>query len=354
MKNKKVLIAMSGGVDSSVAAYLLKKEGYNLTGVFFDLGQINCQASLKSAEKTAKKIGIPLKKINLRNQFKKMVINKFLSEFKKGNTPNPCVVCNKKIKFENLLSLANKMKINYIATGHYTKPHKGLTFVKLLLAKDKTKDQSYFLYNLNQKILSRTIFPLGNLIKEQVKKMADNWKLPYLKKESQDICFLKGDHNNYLRKNLKKIKLGKIVDSHSKIYGTHCGLPFYTIGQRIDLGGLPIPYYIVAKNRKRNLLIIASLVEEKKYWKKEVKIKNVNWISGKAPNLDIKCPSGHLMSKLLKARIRYRQPLENCKLKIENSKNYFVTFNKPQRAVTSGQSLVIYKGQELIGGGIII
>ncbi|MFH1956640.1 MAG: tRNA 2-thiouridine(34) synthase MnmA, partial [Patescibacteria group bacterium] len=287
----------------------------------------------------------------LKKEFKKEIIKYFLDSFKMGETPNPCVICNKKIKFENLLKLADKMKFDYFTTGHYVKKIEGRKW-KVVIAKDLNKDQSYFLYRLNQKILKRALFPLGDYTKEEVRKMADKWGLPYLKKESQDICFLSGDHNKYLRKNLNRIKPGKIIDNQGKIYGNHCGLPFYTIGQRIDTGGLPVPYYVVEKNIRKNLLIVASLFEEKKYWKKEVKIKNVNWIAGKAPNcLDTRCPKGHRVS--FKARIRYRQGLQSCKLRVTRH-GLLVTFMKPQRAVTPGQSLVIYSGKELIGGGIII
>lgn len=349
---------MSGGVDSSVAAAILKNRGFDVSGVFLDLGQINFKESLKSAEKTAEKIGIPLTSVNIRKEFKKEIIGYFLEEFKKGNTPNPCVKCNKRIKFGLLLKLAEKMKFDYLATGHYIRPksfflqdgHQGKFFRKedfrLLQAKDKTKDQSYFLYNLTQKQLGKLLFPLGNYTKEEVKKMADEWKLPYLKKESQDICFLKGGHNEYLKKYLA-LKKGKIITADNKIIGEHEGLPLYTIGQRHGFSrGGGVPYYVTGKNIKKNLLIAASKADEEKYFKKEVKIKNVNWISGKAP--DIK--------KIYKARIRYRQPLQNCRISSYQpaASTCHVEFIKSQRAVTPGQSLVIYRGNELLGGGIIV
>lgn len=334
---------MSGGVDSSMAAILLKNRGYDTSGVFLNLGQVNLKEALKSAKKVAKKIGIPLKIIDLRKQFKKEIIAYFLRGYKEGITPNPCVQCNKQIKFGLLLKLAEKLKFDYLATGHYTKVkplfYKGLTFVKLLQAKDKTKDQSYFLYNLKQKQLGKLLFLLGNYTKEEVRKMADKWKLPYLKKESQDICFLDCEHNEFLKKHLK-LKKGKIATADGKIIGGHDGLPLYTIGQRHGFSrGGGVPYYVVAKNIKKNLLIVASKADEPKFCKKEVEIKNVNWINGKAPE----------EKKIYKARIRYRQPLQNCRIK----KNK-VIFLRPQRAVTPGQSLVIYNGCELLGGGIIV
>ncbi len=337
---------MSGGVDSSMAAILLKNRGYDTSGVFLNLGQVNYKNAFHSAKKVAQKIGIPLKIIDLRKQFKKEIIAYFLKGYKEGITPNPCVKCNKDIKFGLLLKWAEKWKYDYFSTGHYIKKskiksQKSKIIYKLFQARDKTKDQSYFLYNLTQKQLVKLLFPLGNYTKEEVRKMADDWRLPYLRKESQDICFLDCEHNEYLKKHLKLKN----------------DLPLYTIGQRHGFSrGGGVPYYVVAKNIKKNLLIVASKADESKFYKKEVEIKNMNWISGKAPNLDIKCPLGHLMSKLYKARIRYRQPLQSCRIVAVKppSGGFTAKFTKPQRAVTPGQSLVLYRGNELLGGGIIV
>ncbi len=343
---------MSGGVDSSVASAILRNKEFEVSGVFLNLGQVNLKEALKSAKKVAQKIGIPLKIIDLRKQFKKEIIAYFLKGYKEGITPNPCVQCNKDIKFGLLLKLMKKWKYDYFSTGHYVRLSKG----RIFQAKDKTKDQSYFLYNLKQKQLGKLLFPLGNYTKEQVRKMADERHLPYFKKESQDICFLDCEHNEFLKKHLK-LKKGKIATASGKIIGEHDGLPLYTIGQRHGFSrGGGIPYYVVAKDIKKNLLIVASKANEEKFYKKEVEIKNANWISGKAPHLDIKCPSGHLMSKLLKARIRYRQPLQSCRIAAVKPPlgGFTAKFAKPQRAVTPGQSLVLYRGRELLGGGIIV
>ncbi|MBU2263064.1 tRNA 2-thiouridine(34) synthase MnmA [Patescibacteria group bacterium] len=340
-KKKRILVAMSGGVDSSVAAALLKNGGYDVAGIFLDLGQFNLKESLKGAKKTAEKIGIPLKILDLRKQFKKEVIDYFIKGYENGITPNPCVKCNKQIKFGLLLKLMKKWKYDCLSAGHYIRLQRNLKsqISNLKMAKDKTKDQSYFLYNLKKGQLGKLLFPLGNYTKEKIKKMADGRKLPYLKKESQDICFLTGGHNDYLKKNIK-LKKGKIITVDGKIIGEHQGLPLYTIGQRHGFSkGGGIPYYVVSKNLKKNFLIVASKIDEEKYYKKEIKIRNINWISGNPP-------AG---GKIYKARIRYRQGLQSCRIKGTK-----VIFTKPQRAVTPGQSLVIYKGQELIGGGIII
>lgn len=326
---------MSGGVDSSVVAEILKRQGHEVSGVFLNLGQVNYKEALKSAGKVAEKIGIPLKIIDLRKQFKKEIIAYFLRGYKEGITPNPCVKCNKDIKFGLLLKLAEKLKFDYLATGHYVRLRQG----RIFQAKDKIKDQSYFLYNLKQRQLGKLLFPLGNYTKEEVKKMGDEWHLPYLKKESQDICFLDCEHNEFLKKHLK-LKKGKVATADGKIIGEHDGLPLYTIGQRHGFSrGGGIPYYVVARDIKKNLLIIASKADEEKFYKKEIVIKNVNWISGNPPD----------MSKVYKARIRYRQPLQSCRIK-----NNKVIFLRPQRAVTPGQSLVLYRGKELLSGGIIV
>lgn len=338
-KKTKIFVAMSGGVDSSVAAMLLSaRGGHEVQGVFLNLGQVNLRETLKSAKKVAQKIGISLKIINLRKQFKKEIIGYFLKGYKKGITPNPCVRCNKDIKFGLLLKLAEKLKFDFLATGHYIRSQRNLK-----IAKDKTKDQSYFLYNLTQWQLGKLMFPLGNYTKGEVKKKADEWRLPHLKKESQDICFLPSDHNKFLRKNLK-LKKGKVITIDGKIIGEHDSVMFYTIGQRHGgfSGGGGVPYYIVAKDIKKNLIVVADKVNEKKFYKKEVEIESVNWISGRAPNLN----------KTYKARIRYRQPLQSCKVRVTRNAAR-VIFAQPQRAVTPGQSLVLYDGKTLLGGGII-
>ncbi|MBU4223884.1 tRNA 2-thiouridine(34) synthase MnmA [Patescibacteria group bacterium] len=353
---KKTFVAMSGGVDSSVAASLLKQQGYGVVGVFLRLAP-GCKEPERAARAVAKKIGIKFLVWDWREEFKKRIIDYFISEYAAGKTPNPCVVCNKLIKFSKFLKEAKMAGADRIATGHYIKKLK-IENYKLKIAKDKSKDQSYFLYNLNQKILGKTLFPLGDFMKKEIKKMADDLRLPYLKKESQDICFLKGGHNEFLKKNLK-LKKGKIITADEKIIGEHDGLPLYTIGQRRGFGkGGGVPYYVVYKNIRKNLLIVASKADEKKIYKKEAKIKNVNWISGKSPDcLETGFPSGNPVSKLLKARIRYRQPLQSCRIvdlpRRPATSTCHVEFIKPQRAITPGQSLVIYDGQTLLGGGII-
>jgi tRNA-specific 2-thiouridylase len=370
-KRNKVVVAMSGGVDSSVAAALLEKQDYDVIGIFLRFwkgpgaGENRCCSteSEKRARKVAKILKIPFYVFNFEKEFKKRIVDYFLDEYKKGITPNPCVVCNKEIKFGLLLEKALALDADYIATGHYARTNldwKNLTKnppgekvkFRLFRGKDKNKDQSYFLWMLNQKQLSRILFPIGDYTREEVEKLAKKFKLPVLKaRKSVEICFIRTTINDFLKKYLKA-KPGQIVDIQGKALGKHDGLYFYTIGQRKGLGlvGGPAfakatagkPYYVLDKDLKKNLLIVTK--NEKDLLKKELICKNVNWISGKEPKLPLK----------IKAKIRYRhQPTTATITKILNSKFYILKFARPQRAITSGQSVVFYKGQEVLGGGII-
>jgi tRNA-specific 2-thiouridylase len=348
--NKKVLMAMSGGVDSSTAALLLKNKGYDVQGVFLDF--FNDKSAARRVKKISAKIKISLKVVSVSKDFRKTIIKYFLEELGRGNTPNPCVVCNEKIKFRILFEKMPELKADFVATGHYARlqrefPISNFQFpnksqfqnpkVHLLEAKDKKKDQSYFLYRLNQKKLSKIIFPLSNYSKAEVRKIAKEFSLPiHNKKESQDICFIpKKGYKNFLRKNFR-LKKGKILDSKGNLLGTHEGLPVYTIGQRKDIkiGGKG-PYYVIGKNLKQNNLIVGS---EKELSSKKIKLKNINWIIGKP-----KFPFTALV------RTRYRNPLIRATI----NKNG-IKLEKPQRAITPGQFAVFYsKKGEVIGGGMI-
>jgi len=337
---KKVIVAMSGGVDSSVAAALLKKAGLNVRGVFLKLADLSrFRKGEKRARKIAKILKIPFLVLDLRKEFKKRIIDYFLKEYKAGLTPNPCVVCNKEIKFGLLFK---KISIgDFITTGHYARLRNG----KLLKGRDKEKDQSYFLWMLNQKQLSRILFPIGYYTREEVEKLAKKFKLPVLKaRKSVEICFIQTTINDFLARHLKQ-KPGQIIYStpgvEYRVIGRHRGLAFYTIGQRKGIRLPGGPYYVLDKNLKKNLLIVTK--NEKDLLKKELVAKNVNWISGKEPKLPLK----------IKAKIRYRHASAPATIYKLKTKNYKLIFNKPQRAITPGQSVVFYRGQEVLGGGII-
>lgn len=354
----KVLVALSGGVDSAVSAAILKQRGLEVVGVFFDFGAW-CAKSLEEAKKIAKALGIPLKIVDARKEFQKKIIDYFIASYKKGITPNPCVVCNQEMKFALLFELLRKYGADCVATGHYARIKtrqnlQGSTFPLLAYAsnssrpnleeaKDKTKDQSYFLYRLSQRELAKIIFPLGEYKKNETKKLAKKFKLPVTgDEESQDICFLLDkDINTFLGKRIKP-KPGNIVDEKGNILGKHKGLPFYTIGQRkgIEIGGSG-PYFVIGKNSKKNELGVSR--DPEKLFVKKIVVKGVNWIvrSQKLP---------------LRATVRIRYHSEKFPAIITSGKHgtLIVETKKPLRAVTPGQSAVFYRKGIVLGGGIIV
>lgn len=371
-KNKKVIVAMSGGVDSSVAAALLKKAWFlpagrrvDVIGVFMKLyDSPRFKKSKKQANKIAKSLNIPFLILDLRAEFKKKIINSFLKEYKLGLTPNPCVVCNKEIKFKFLIKKAQALKADYVATGHYVKVIKSNSIFKLLRAKDREKDQSYFLWQLSQKHLRKALFPLGGLTKSHVKNLAKKFKLPVLNvPESQEICFIQTTVNNFLNRHLKQ-SLGRIIDKKGKTIGQHQGLAFYTIGQRKGIRLPGGPYFVLAKDLKKNILVVTK--DKKDLLKKELMVKKVNWIRAPSVQCDKRsvldraqkvCAlvSGKKLKLPLKVRvkIRYRSNFALADIKLIKKGTIKVIFNKSQRAITPGQSAVFYRGKELLGGGII-
>ena len=366
---------MSGGVDSSVTALLLKQAGYEVIGCFikgwYPEGMVcSWQTERRDAMRVAGQIGILFETIDLEKEYKKKVVDYMLASFKKGETPNPDIMCNKYVKFGAFLDWAKKNGADYIATGHYIKKSqipnsKKQTISKLEIPKDANKDQTYFLWTLNQEQLKHCLFPLGNLTKPEVREIAKKNNLSTAeKKDSQGVCFI-GEFEiiDFLKKYIKP-KKGKIVDAQGKEIGEHDGIMFYTIGQRQGFSnGGGVPYYVVAKDCKKNILTVSDKADEKKYYNKEVMIDNVNWVSNEPK-----------IGKLYQARIRYQQPLQACRVvnyesriinhepevKFKKSKiithnsRFKIHFSKAQRAVTPGQSLVLYSGKIMIGGGIIV
>lgn len=328
---KRVIIAMSGGVDSSVAVALLKEAGFDVIGVFMKFwSERPCSSeSEKRAKLVAAKLDIPFRTFCFKKEFKKKVVDYFLKASELGLTPNPCVVCNKEIKFGLLFKKALSLKYDFIATGHYALIKDG----KLFEARDK--DQSYFLWRLNSRILSKTLFPVGGYTKKEVKRLAKEFRLPVVDiPESQETCFISTTLNDFLKKHLKP-KPGDIVYQGRKI-GRHPGLCFYTIGQRKGINLPAGPFYVLDKDIKHNSLIVTK--KEKDLFKKELRAKNINWIN-KAPKLPLK----------VKAKIRYKHKAAPAVIKEQGR----VVFSKPQRAVTSGQSVVFYLKDQVLGGGVI-
>lgn len=368
-KKNKIAVAMSGGVDSSVTAALLVKQGYDVVGVFMHFWSEDPKDNLKlddfvnrccslEAEKmargVAKQLGIPFYTLNIAGEFKRAVVDNFLRELEKGVTPNPCVVCNKEIKFKLLLEKAEKFGAGSVATGHYarvkreTKNQKPKTKeyeYRLLKAKDKNKDQSYFLYNLTQVQLAKYLFPIGDYLKTDVRKMAKKLKLPvWDRPESQEICFIADNDVRRFIAEYIKLTPGKIIDIDGKMIGAHKGLPLFTIGQRHGLGiGGGVPYYVVKLNYKTHELVVTSDPKDKMLYRDSLIADHVNWVSGRAPVGILEC----------KATIRYRHKPENAKVKLAQKGKYEVKFATPQRAVMPGQSVVFYNKDKVLGGGII-
>lgn len=337
---------MSGGVDSSVAAALLEKQGFDVMGVFMrfwsetpaegvaDRWNRCCSPEAEErARQVARILGIPFYVFDFRKDFKKSVVDYFIKEYKAGRTPNPCVVCNKEIKFGLLLKRAFATEVDFIATGHYVRAERG----KIFRGKDKEKDQSYFLWQLNKEQLKRIIFPLGNYTKTEVRQMAKKFKLPVASiPESQEVCFVQTDLADFLKKHIKQ-KPGNIVDAAGRVLGRHKGLVAYTIGQRRGLELPQGPYWVLRKDLRRNVLIVTK--NEQDLLQKELFFEKANWLS--APT---KFPFR------AEAKIRYRSKSAPVLIQKENR----VVFHKLQRAITPGQSVVFYSSAgQLIGGAII-
>lgn len=353
-QNKKVVVAMSGGVDSSVAAALLKQQGYDVIGVFMQFwypsgenyGENRCCSleSYNEASAVAATLDIPIHKVNFGRQFKKMIVDEFLKEHKSGRTPNPCVACNKFVKFDLLLKYAKTVfGADYLATGHYVKLTQDKSGYKLSRSKDRAKDQTYFLYNLKQEQLKHLLFPLANYEKEQVRKLAQKLKLAiHAKPDSQEICFVGQSREDFLRRYLK-LKPGEIIDAAGKVLGKHRGLPLYTVGQRTGLGLSGGPWYVAKIDLKNNRLIVTKNAKDKLLSNREVIFDKVNWLNGAIIKFPLKCS----------AQIRYRGKAESCRVE-KSGKRFKALFDKPQQAVMAGQSIVFYHKDQLLGGGIIV
>ena len=362
-EKKKVIVAMSGGVDSSVVAKMMVDAGYDVLGIFLSFWKDPnsqsvenkcCSAkALSDARAVCTQLGIRLYVLDFADIFKKEIVDNFLDEYRAGKTPNPCVRCNKFVKLGLLIKKAKALGYSHVATGHYAQIKKEKSsqssskaeVFKLLKGVDKAKDQSYYLYKFNQEELSSLLFPLGEYTKTQTRVMAEKANLLVASKsDSQEICFTPNNHNEFLRIYLT-LSPGEIRTPDEAVVGKHQGLPLYTLGQRrgIEIGGVG-PYYVLKKDQKNNILYVTNDENNEKLFSEEFIIKDTNWL-----NPDISLPLR------CEAKVRYGANLVECIVdkKSTDLSQCHVQLLKPVRAITSGQSVVFYNEEEVLGGGII-
>lgn len=357
MSKQRVVVGMSGGVDSSVAALLLKQQGYDVVGLFMKNWEdddtdeyCSSRQDLIDAASVADIIGIPLEAANFSIEYKERVFSQFLAEYKAGRTPNPDVLCNAEIKFKAFLDHATSLGAEYIATGHYAQVREINGVFQLLKGEDGTKDQSYFLYRLNQAQLASTLFPIGHLYKRDVRKIARDHGLPNsAKKDSTGICFIgERPFREFLNRYLPH-EPGKIQTPEGALVGKHIGLMYYTIGQRQGLGiggtrdGDGEPWFVVDKNMAANTLIVVQGHDHPALFRSTLSAADLTWISDEMPHCNW----------VYAAKIRYRQPDAPCSITYLGSDKCDIEFAQPQWAVTPGQSVVVYESKVCLGGGII-
>lgn len=362
--SKRVVLGLSGGVDSAVAAYVLKKQGYDVICVFmrnWDSALNNdilgnptnndpvCSQELDydDAKAVADALDLPLKRVDFIKEYWDHVFTYFLDEYGKGRTPNPDILCNKEIKFKAFLNYAEELDADYIATGHYARVVHNEGDDLMLRGVDGNKDQTYFLCQLNQHQLKKSLFPIGDLTKPEVRKIAHDLNLPVAdKKDSTGICFIgERDFREFL-KNYIPAKPGKIVDYETKnVIGEHQGIMYYTIGQRrgLEIGGKGGPWFVIGKEYDQNILYVASGDQNKWLLSGEALITDVNWISSVKPEGEMDCT----------AKFRYRQKDNDVSIHFIDDKTIYCTFKKPVKAVTPGQAAVFYDGDVCLGGGTI-
>ena len=390
MKKKRVVIALSGGVDSSVAAYLLTKQNYEVIGLFMKnwhdesttvSNECPWLEDSNDAMLVAEKIGIPFQTVDLSIEYKERIVDYMFNEYESGRTPNPDVLCNREIKFDVFLRLALSLGADYVATGHYCQKDfvstdNGKTLYRLICGADKIKDQSYFLCQLTQYQLSKTLFPIGHLEKAEVRQIAKRLNMVTAeKKDSQGLCFIgKVSLPDFLQQKLQT-KKGNIIEissdfymkesdsktfvsesqkrkysaSDGRIIGVHQGAHFFTVGQRkgLGVGGTPKPLFVIDTDVDENIVYVGQGKEHPGLVRKalKVKVEDIHWV-----RTDLKILKGEELEVM--ARIRYRQPLQDAKL-IFKKEGLYVVFNQNQKAITSGQFVVWYLGNELVGSGVI-
>jgi len=343
---KTVYVGMSGGVDSSVTAALLKEQGYNVIGVYMknwtkDLPGFECpwKEDFQDAKRVAVRLGIDFKVFDFETQYKQKVVDYMISEYKAGRTPNPDIMCNQEIKFKLFLETALEDGADFVATGHYARVNNG----KLLKAEDENKDQTYFLYRVTEEALKKTIFPLGGYTKPEVRALAKKFGLVTAsKKESMGICFVgKVGIKEFLSQYVHDIKPGKIIDESGKVVGEHDGAIYYTIGQRhgLNVGG-GFPYYVVGKDMAKNEVFVTTDLNDKHLWSADISLADIHWINDMPDDENVQ------------VRTRHRAPLIDGTISDENSR-IIIKLKDEIRALTPGQSAVLYQGKLVLGGGII-
>lgn len=355
---EKIIVGLSGGVDSSVAALLLKQQGNEVAGLFMKNWEADdtddyCSAAedLKDAQAVCDKLDIPLYTVNFSTDYWEKVFSHFLAEYQAGRTPNPDILCNREIKFKVFLEHAQRLGGSAIATGHYVQKGWKADFWQLRRGLDVHKDQSYFLYTLGQMQLANSRFPVGDLTKNQVRELAAKAGLvTHTKKDSTGICFIgERPFKDFLSRFLPA-QPGEMVTPSGEVIGEHAGVMYYTLGQRqgLKIGGRAQgdgqPWYVVGKNIKENQLIVAQGHDHPLLFTQQLKAGQLSWVSGHPPVFPTSCT----------AKTRYRQPDQPCLIKAdEEVQNCLVEFAEPQRAVTPGQSVVFYQGEICLGGGVI-
>jgi len=356
-KTNFVIVGLSGGVDSAVAALLLQKQGYRVEAVFMqnwqDQGNEYCSAKqdLADAVSIAKTLNIKLHTVSFAHEYWDRVFNYFLDEYANFRTPNPDVLCNKEIKFKAFLDYALQLGADYIATGHYARVNKSNSKYQLLKAFDQNKDQSYFLHLLNQTQLAKTLFPIGELTKPEVRALAKtNQFTNFAKKDSTGICFIgERKFKNFLQEYLLA-KPGAIVSTENQVLGKHDGLMFYTIGQRqgLNIGGQKYakeaPWYVAEKDVANNRLIVTQDKNHPALMATKLHCNKLHWIAEVEPDY----------TKIYTAKIRYRQSDQICQLTKLDAETFCVEFKEPQWAITPGQAVVFYDGNVCLGGGTIL
>ncbi|MFZ2462735.1 MAG: tRNA 2-thiouridine(34) synthase MnmA [Caldibacillus thermoamylovorans] len=352
-EDTRVVVGMSGGVDSSVAAYLLKQQGYDVIGVFMknwddtdEFGVCTATEDYEDVIRVCNQIGIPYYAVNFEKEYWDKVFTYFLDEYKAGRTPNPDVMCNKEIKFKAFLEHALKLGADYLATGHYAQ----VKFIdgeyKMLRGKDANKDQTYFLNQLSQEQISKVMFPIGHMDKKRVREIAKEAGLATAtKKDSTGICFI-GERNfkEFLSKYLPA-QPGRMETLTGEMKGFHEGLMYYTIGQRhgLGIGGSGDPWFVVGKDLERNVLLVGQGYDNDALYSDAIIATNVSWVSDKEKPAQFSCT----------AKFRYRQPDHGVTVTLLENNTARVEFDEPIRAVTPGQAVVFYNGEECLGGGTI-